>query len=397
MSARTLYAEAMMHYQSLEHVPGRASVGLKTGDLELFAGRLAEAEQGFSEAHALYAGAQDELGRAYALARLGDLDLRRGRSEGARQRLREALAVFQGFPGDPGLGEVLQSLGDAEREESRLTQARTRYREAQTAFERAGDERGRANVLVSMGDLEYREDHYDQARALFEQGLHMLEDARRSAGPNLCAAGIGPGIARATAGARVPQSPGPRTSARAPARLTRGDRGGCPYSARVGGSRSPVVMGSACVRAGLGMALLVAALAWPAMAHLQDGDSGGLDPAERLPSTIRGELPLPHRTVLGVVVGRDSLMDVQERLGQAVRFAPVGSVDVVAVCYALDDEQGSVVLFQADSQDPHAVVLIAHATRRSSLGGMARHCQRTAARGGAARQRRRRDPGYVTR
>ncbi len=137
-------------------------------------------------------------------------------------------------------------------------------------------------------------------------------------------------------------------------------------------------MGSARVRAVLGAALLVAALAWPAMAHLQDGDAGGLDPAEKLPSTIRGELPLPHRTVLGVVVGRDSLADVQARLGQALQFTPVGSVDVVAVCYALDDEQGSVVVFQADPQDPHAVVLIAHATRRSSLGGMARHCQRTA-------------------
>ena len=143
-------------------------------------------------------------------------------------------------------------------------------------------------------------------------------------------------------------------------------------------------MGSAHLRAGLGTALLVAALAWPAMAHLQDGDAGALDPAEKLTSTIRGELPLPHRTVLGVVVGRDSLADVQERLGRALQFTPVGSVDVVAVCYALDDEQGSVVLFQADPQDPHAVVLIAHATARSSLGGMARHCQRSAALGTAA-------------
>jgi hypothetical protein len=142
-------------------------------------------------------------------------------------------------------------------------------------------------------------------------------------------------------------------------------------------------MGSAHLRAGLGTVLLVAALAWPAMAHLQDGDAGGLDPAEKLPSTIRGELPLPHRTVLGVVVGRDSLTDVQKRLGQALRFAPVGSVDVVAVCYALDDE-GSVVVFQADPQDARAVVLIAHATRRSSLGGMARHCQPTTARGATA-------------
>jgi hypothetical protein len=64
-----------------------------------------------------------------------------------------------------------------------------------------------------------------------------------------------------------------------------------------------------------------------------------------LPSTIRGELPLPHLTVLGVVVGRDSLGDVQDRLGPAPRFTPVGSVEVVAVCYEANDDQGSVVLF----------------------------------------------------
>ena len=87
----------------------RASVALKTGDLELFAGRMAEAEQGFREAHALYAGAQDELGRAYALARLGDLDLRRGRSEVARQSLREALALFQAFPAIPGLARCCRA------------------------------------------------------------------------------------------------------------------------------------------------------------------------------------------------------------------------------------------------------------------------------------------------
>jgi hypothetical protein len=129
--------------------------------------------------------------------------------------------------------------------------------------------------------------------------------------------------------------------------------------------------------------LLVAAFAWPGTALAQEADSGGLDPVERLPSTIRGELPLAHLTVLGVVVGRDSLDDAEKRLGRALRFTPVGSVDVVAVCYDSDDEQGSVVVFQADPKDPEAVVLMAHATRRSSLGGMARYCQPSAAlRGG---------------
>jgi hypothetical protein len=138
-------------------------------------------------------------------------------------------------------------------------------------------------------------------------------------------------------------------------------------------------MGSVLARLSLARALLVAALAWPATALVQQGDSNGLDPAERLPSTIRGELPLPHLTVLGVVVGRDTLTDVQDRLGPAPRFTPVGSVEVVAVCYEATDDQGSVVLFQADPKDTHAVVLLAHVTRRSSLGGVARHCQRSAA------------------
>jgi hypothetical protein len=110
----------------------------------------------------------------------------------------------------------------------------------------------------------------------------------------------------------------------------------------------------------------------------QDSGSAGLDPAERLPSTIRGELPLPHRTVLGVVVGKDTLDDVQKRLGPAPRFTPVGSVDLVAVCYT-DDSQGSAVVFQADPKDSRAVVLMAHATRHHALGGMGRHCQRSPA------------------
>lgn len=129
----------------------------------------------------------------------------------------------------------------------------------------------------------------------------------------------------------------------------------------------------------LGGALAAAVLAWPAIALAQPGDSGGLDPAETLPSTLRGELPLPHLTVLGVVVGRDTLTQVQKRLGPALRFTPVGSVDVVAVCYESNDEQGDVILFQADPKDTQEVVLLAHATRRNSLGGMARHCQRSAA------------------
>jgi len=122
--------------------------------------------------------------------------------------------------------------------------------------------------------------------------------------------------------------------------------------------------------------LLVAALASPAAGFAQEGYNSGLDPLERLPSTIRGELPLAHRTVLGVVVGRDSLADVEKLLGPAERFAPVGSADVVALCYEWDDdEDGSVIVFQADPKDPRAVVLMAHATRRIALRGMARHCQ----------------------
>jgi hypothetical protein len=127
----------------------------------------------------------------------------------------------------------------------------------------------------------------------------------------------------------------------------------------------------------LARALLIVALAWPAIALPQPGDTVALDPAQRLPSTIRGELPLAHRTVAGVVVGRNTLADVQDRLGRAPRFTPVGSVDVEAVCYEADDEEDSVVVFQADSKDPDGPVLIAHATRRASLGGMARHCQRS--------------------
>ena len=358
---------------------------------------MAEAEQGFREAHALYAGAQDELGRAYALARLGDLDLRRGRGEVARQPLREALALFQGFPGDPGLGEVLQSLGDAERLDSHLAQARARYQEAQAAFERAGDERGRANVLVSLGDLDYREDRYEQSRAVFEQALRLLEEPRRSAGPNLCPARIGSGVARATARTRVPQPPGPRAGARTQARLAGGHRGGRPHSTRVGRSRGAVVMSCVPARSSLARAVLVAALALPATAWVQQSDISGLDPAERLPSTIRGELPLAHRTVLGVVVGRDSLADVQERLGPAPRFTPVGSVDVVAVCYEADDEQGSVVLFQADPKDPARGR--AHGARNPAqlAGGDGQALPAVRRAGRRGRQRRGRDPGYVTR
>jgi hypothetical protein len=122
--------------------------------------------------------------------------------------------------------------------------------------------------------------------------------------------------------------------------------------------------------------LLVAVLGVPVAGLAQEGYSSGLDPVERLPSTIRGELPLAHRTVLGVVVGRDGLADVEKRLGPAGRFTPVGSVDVVALCYESDDdEDASVIVFQADPKDPRAVVLMAHATRRSALRGMARHCQ----------------------
>jgi hypothetical protein len=58
--------------------PRRASVALKTGDLELFAGRMTEAEQGFREATPVLG--QDELGRAYRW-RPGDLELRRGYGE----------------------------------------------------------------------------------------------------------------------------------------------------------------------------------------------------------------------------------------------------------------------------------------------------------------------------
>jgi hypothetical protein len=115
-------------------------------------------------------------------------------------------------------------------------------------------------------------------------------------------------------------------------------------------------------------------LACAATGLAQDPDNSGLDPAERLPSTIRGELPLAHRTVLGVVVGKDTLDDVQKRLGPAQRFTPAGSVGLAAVCYA-DDGQNSGIVFQADSKDPKAVVLMAHATRHHALGGMARHCR----------------------
>jgi hypothetical protein len=129
------------------------------------------------------------------------------------------------------------------------------------------------------------------------------------------------------------------------------------------------------IRPILARTLLATVLAWPATGLVQPGEGVGFEAGERLPSTIRGELPVAHRTVLGVVVGRDSLADVQELLGPAPRFTPVGSVAVQAVCYQGEDEEGSVVLFQADPKDADARVLMVHATRRSTLGGMARHCQ----------------------
>lgn len=132
------------------------------------------------------------------------------------------------------------------------------------------------------------------------------------------------------------------------------------------------------VRVALAAALLAGMLACAGTGLAQDAESAGLDPAERLPSTIRGELPVAHRTVLAVVVGKDTLDEVQKRLGAAQRFTPVGSVDLVAVCYQAADSPRSVVVFQADPRDARAVVLMAHATRRNALGGMARHCERSA-------------------
>lgn len=130
----------------------------------------------------------------------------------------------------------------------------------------------------------------------------------------------------------------------------------------------------------LGWALLLAALSASGVAVAQEGDNGGLDPLERLPSTIRGELPRSHLTVLGVVVGRDSLADVEALLGPAARFSPGGTAELVAVCYESGDAaQDGAVLFQADAKDPQAFILMAHAARRNSLGGMARHCEPSAA------------------
>jgi hypothetical protein len=124
-------------------------------------------------------------------------------------------------------------------------------------------------------------------------------------------------------------------------------------------------------------ALLAAALSASEVAVAQgEVVGGGADPLERLPSTIRGELPRSHLTVLGVVVGRDSLADVETLLGAAPRFSPGGTPGLTALCYESEDaEQDGVVLFQADAKDPQTVVLMAHATQRNSLGGMARRCE----------------------
>jgi hypothetical protein len=121
--------------------------------------------------------------------------------------------------------------------------------------------------------------------------------------------------------------------------------------------------------------LLATALCAAQAAGAQESDNGSLDHSERLPSTIRGELPRSHLTVMGVVVGRDRLADVEALLGPAPRFSPGGSSELTAVCYESEDAgQDGVVLFQADARDPQAVVLMAHATQRASLRGMARHC-----------------------
>jgi hypothetical protein len=106
----------------------------------------------------------------------------------------------------------------------------------------------------------------------------------------------------------------------------------------------------------------------------------GLDPLERLNSTLRGELPATHLTVQGVQIGSDSLDEVERKLGAARRFAPGGGPELVAMCYVRDDpEREEAIVFQADAKDPDAAVMMAHVTRRTSLRGMARHCRASAA------------------
>lgn len=132
---------------------------------------------------------------------------------------------------------------------------------------------------------------------------------------------------------------------------------------------------SRAIRAGILVAGLCLAGAVAAQEQLE-----GLDPLERLTSTLRGELPATHLMLRGVRIGADSLGAVERKLGPARRFAPGGTTELVAVCFVPDDlQQEPAVVFQAEAKDPEAIVIMAHITRRTSLRGIARHCRASAA------------------
>lgn len=121
---------------------------------------------------------------------------------------------------------------------------------------------------------------------------------------------------------------------------------------------------------------LLTMLTVPAAALAQGEAAAGLDPLERLTSTLRGELDQAQLTVQGIRVGRDSLNQVERRLGAAPHFAPGGITELVAVCYlAGEGDDDEALVLQADGNDRDAVVLMAHATRRRELLGMVRHCR----------------------
>jgi hypothetical protein len=99
------------------------------------------------------------------------------------------------------------------------------------------------------------------------------------------------------------------------------------------------------------------------------------EPHVFIDSTLPGELDGDLLTLLGIVIGRHGLDDVQRRLGAARVFSPGRATGLLAVCYsAPDPSDETVVMFQALGVDQELRVTSGAITTRANLGTMIRNC-----------------------
>ncbi|WJV45529.1 AfsR/SARP family transcriptional regulator [Streptomyces flavofungini] len=163
--------EALLLFQDLNDVRGRADALLQSGRAHFAAGRGALCLRVLRAAHTLYERVDDPCGRADVVNMMGVALHAAGRHREALEQFRTVLRIHEDTGSLYGQLRALNNVGEVYRLDGRLDEARAHFERSLRLAHRVGGRQERANLLSNLGSVCEATGQVEQALTYFRRAL----------------------------------------------------------------------------------------------------------------------------------------------------------------------------------------------------------------------------------